>query len=92
MEYWWGPYVGERVRYGGTAYGVLEIPTNIAYPQFMVGEGFVANGDLFSHELGHHWWGDIVAPRIHNHMWLKEARGVQLAPSSGVERRSRSLH
>ena len=50
----------------------LEIPTNIAYPQFMVGEGLVANGDLFSHELGHHWWGDLVAPTIHNHMWLKE--------------------
>ena len=55
-----------------TTDGALEIPTNIAYPQFMVGEGLVANGDLFSHELGHHWWGDLVAPTIHNHMWLKE--------------------
>ena len=72
LEYWWGPYAWERVGYVLTTDGALEIPTNIAYPQFMVGEGLVANGDLFSHELGHHWWGDLVAPRIHNHMWLKE--------------------
>ncbi len=72
LEYWWGPYAWERVGYVLTTDGALEIPTNIAYPQFMVGEGLVANGDLFSHELGHHWWGDLVAPTIHNHMWLKE--------------------
>lgn len=72
LEYWWGPYAWERVGYVLTTDGALEIPTNIAYPQFMVGENLVANGDLFSHELGHHWWGDLVAPTIHNHMWLKE--------------------
>ena len=72
LEFWWGPYAWERVGYVLTTDGALEIPTNIAYPQFMVGEGLVANGDLFSHELGHHWWGDLVAPTIHNHMWLKE--------------------
>lgn len=72
LEYWWGPYAWERVGYVLTTDGALEIPTNIAYPQFMVGEGLVANGDLFSHELGHLWWGDLVAPTIHNHMWLKE--------------------
>ena len=72
LEHWWGPYAWERVGYVLTTDGALEIPTNIAYPQFMVGEGLVANGDLFSHELGHLWWGDLVAPTIHNHMWLKE--------------------
>ena len=72
LEHWWGPYAWERVGYILTTDGALEIPTNIAYPQFMVNEGLVANGDLFSHELGHHWWGDLVAPTIHNHMWLKE--------------------
>ena len=72
LEYWWGPYAWERVGYVLTTDGALEIPTNIAYPQFMVGEGLAQNGDLFSHELGHHWWGDLVAPTIHNHMWIKE--------------------
>jgi aminopeptidase N len=72
LEYWWGPYAWERVGYVLTTDGALEIPTNIAYPQFMIGEGLVQNGDLFSHELGHHWWGDLVAPTLHNHMWIKE--------------------
>lgn len=72
LEHWWGPYAWERVGYVLTTDGALEIPTNIAYPVFMVGEGLVSNGGLFSHELGHHWWGDLVAPTLHNHMWLKE--------------------
>lgn len=72
LEYWWGPYAWERVGYVLTTDGALEIPTNIAYPQFMVDESIAANGDLFAHELGHHWWGNLIAPTIHNHMWLKE--------------------
>jgi hypothetical protein len=72
LEYWWGPYAWERVGYVLTTDGALEIPTNIAYPRFMIGESIAANGDLYSHELGHLWWGDLVAPSIHNHMWIKE--------------------
>ena len=72
LEYWWGPYAWERVGYVLTTDGALEIPTNIAYPRFMMEQSNFANGDLFAHELGHHWWGDLVAPTIHNHMWLKE--------------------
>jgi len=72
LEYWWGPYAWERVGYVLTTEGALEVPTNIAYPKFMIGESVGANGDLFAHELGHHWWGDLVAPSIHNHMWIKE--------------------
>ena len=48
LEYWWEPVRQERVGYVLTTDGALEIPTNIAYPQFMVGEGLVANGDLFA--------------------------------------------
>lgn len=72
LEHWWGPYAWERVGYVLTTDGALEIPTNVAYPQFMTGESLSANGGLFSHELGHLWWGDEVAPTVHNHMWLKE--------------------
>ena len=72
LEYWWGPYAWERVGYVLTTDGALEIPTNIAYPRSMIEQSAFANGDLFAHELGHHWWGDLVAPTIHNHMWLKE--------------------
>ena len=72
LEHWWGPYAWERVGYVLTTDGALEIPTNIAYPRSMIEQNVFANGDLFAHELGHHWWGDLVAPTIHNHMWLKE--------------------
>ena len=65
-EHWWGPYAWERIGYVLTTDGALEIPTNIAYPRSMIEQGLFANGDLFAHELGHHWWGDLVAPTIHN--------------------------
>lgn len=71
-EYWYGPYGWGRVGYVLTTDGALEIPTNIAYPQFMTGQPVSDNRQLLSHELGHHWWGDIVTPYIHNDMWLKE--------------------
>ena len=22
--------------------------------------------------MGHHWWGDMLSPLLHNHMWIKE--------------------
>ena len=72
LEYWYGPYIWERVGYVLTTDGALEIPTNIAYPQFMVNESVISNNNLLSHELGHHWWGDAVTPHVHNDMWLKE--------------------
>ena len=72
LEYWWGPYAWERVGYILTTQGALEIPTNTAYPRSMIEESLYANSDLLSHELGHQWWGNIVAPFIHNHMWIKE--------------------
>ncbi|MBX2978707.1 MAG: M1 family metallopeptidase [Flavobacteriales bacterium] len=71
-EHWYGPYGFERVGYVLTTDGALEIPTNVAYPQFMTGQPVSSNRGLYSHELGHHWWGDVVTPDIHNNMWLKE--------------------
>ena len=71
-EYWYGPYAWERVGYVLTTDGALEIPTNIAYPRYMIEETVASNSDLLTHELGHQWWGNITAPYIHNHMWLKE--------------------
>ncbi len=71
-EYWYGPYAYDRVGYVLTTDGALEIPTNVAYPAFMAGQNVIQNRDLFSHELGHHWWGDVVTPHVHNDMWLKE--------------------
>jgi aminopeptidase N len=71
-EHWYGPYAYDRVGYVLTTDGALEIPTNVAYPQFMTGQTNQRNRELLTHELGHHWWGNIVTPFIHNDMWLKE--------------------
>ncbi|MEZ4740606.1 MAG: M1 family aminopeptidase [Flavobacteriales bacterium] len=71
-EYWYGPYAYGRVGYVLTTDGALEIPTNIAYPQFMSTQSIIENRGLLTHELGHSWWGDVVTPYIHNDMWLKE--------------------
>lgn len=71
-EHWYGPYGYERVGYVLTTAGALEIPTNVAYPEFMTSQSIARNRGLLTHELGHHWWGDVVTPYIHNDMWLKE--------------------
>jgi len=71
-EYWYGPHGWSRVGYVLTTDGALEIPTNIAYPQFMTNQSITENNGLLSHELGHHWWGDMVTPHVHNDMWMKE--------------------
>jgi aminopeptidase N len=71
-EYWYGPYAWQRVGYVLTTDGALEIPTNIAYPDFMTSQSLFENRGLFTHELGHHWWGDMVTPRTQQDMWLKE--------------------
>src|SRR5690606_25967486 len=62
----------QRVGYVLTTDGALEIPTNIAYPDFMTGQSLFQNRGLFTHELGHHWWGDMVTPHTQQDMWLKE--------------------
>ncbi|MBX2972994.1 MAG: hypothetical protein KF797_07820 [Flavobacteriales bacterium] len=71
-EHWYGQHMYDRVGYVLTTDGALEIPTNIAYPVHMTGESILSNRALYTHELGHHWWGDHVTPYVHNDMWLKE--------------------
>ncbi len=71
-EYWYGPYAYGRVGYVHTTDGALEIPTNVGYPEFMITQSIPNNRALFTHELGHHWWGNVVTPYVHNDMWLKE--------------------
>lgn len=72
LEYWFGPYIWNKVGYVMTTVGAMEHATNIAYPQNMMSQPTIANDGLLSHELGHLWWGDMTSPEIHNHMWLKE--------------------
>ena len=52
LEFWFGPYAWGRVGYATTTVGALEIPTNIAYPDFMPSQNQGSNETLFAHELG----------------------------------------
>ncbi len=73
FEYWYGPYQWNRVGYVITYRGAMEHPTLTSYPA-SVG----LNGDpednmrLMSHELAHHWWGDITTLSTSADMWIKE--------------------
>jgi aminopeptidase N len=72
LEDWWGPHAWERVGYVITTDGAMEHPTNIAYPLSMLEQSNFQNEGLYGHELGHHWWGNMLSPLVHNHMWIKE--------------------
>ncbi len=72
LEHWYGPYTYDRVGFVLTTDGALEIPQNIAYPDFMPSQSQFDNRGLLAHEFGHQWWGIRVSPYTHNEMWLKE--------------------
>ena len=38
----------------------------------MNSQSLSANRGLYSHELGHHWWGDLTTLDDARDMWIKE--------------------
>ncbi len=73
LEYWYGPYVWDRVGYVTTVQGAMEHPGNIAYPEsFSVGGDGEPHRRLMAHELAHCWFGDIVTLSSPADMWFKE--------------------
>lgn len=71
LEEWYGPYPFERVGYNMTSRGAMEHPTAVAYPDNSI-QGGITNLGLITHELCHHWWGDITTLKTEHDMWLKE--------------------
>jgi len=73
LEFWYGPYVWDRVGFVHTVVGAMEHPGNIAYPE-SVGVGGNDDGHkrLMAHELAHCWFGDIVTLSGPENMWFKE--------------------
>ncbi len=73
LEKWFGPYQWSRVGYVLTSHGAMEHPTNIAFPDFL-GKGGKPEDAMstMSHELAHHWWGDITTLTTAYDMWIKE--------------------
>ena len=73
LESWYGPYQWSRVGYALTSHGAMEHPTNIAFNDFLGNDGDpeVTMG-VMTHELAHHWWGDITTLTTAYDMWIKE--------------------
>ncbi len=73
FEQHFGPYMWERVGYVSVPFssGAMEHATNIAYPSVCI-NGNLSYETLYSHELSHHWFGDLVTCRTPEDMWLNE--------------------
>ncbi|MEO7174201.1 MAG: M1 family metallopeptidase [Saprospiraceae bacterium] len=71
FEKWYGPYIWSHVGYVLTTRGAMEHSTSIAYPASSVDNGKPSNR-LMSHELCHHWWGNMLSPETQADMWIKE--------------------
>lgn len=73
LEKWWGQYPWERVGYVMTGNGAMEHPTNVAYPLSLANQGATpTHNEVMAHELGHHWWGNVVTLTGPENMWIKE--------------------
>jgi aminopeptidase N len=73
LEQWYGPYPWERVGYVITTVGAMEHPTCIAYPASLgLNENPYNNMDIMSHELAHHWFGNVTTLTTAYDMWIKE--------------------
>ena len=66
-----GPYPFDRVGYTGTAIGAMEHVTNVAYPHSAI-NGNLSSEYLFTHELSHMWFGNLVTCADAGDMWLNE--------------------
>ena len=71
FEAWFGPYVWDRVGYCLTTQGAMEHPTNICYPA-SIADGTLAYETIMAHELGHHWFGDLITCRRAEEMYINE--------------------
>jgi aminopeptidase N len=70
-----GPYLWDKVGFVLVPFngGAMEHATNIAYPKAAItGGSTLYEAELMSHELSHHWFGDLVTCSTAEDMWLNE--------------------
>jgi len=70
-----GPYLWDKVGFVIVPFngGAMEHATNIAYPKAAItGGSTLYEAELMSHELSHHWFGDLVTCKTAEDMWLNE--------------------
>ncbi len=73
LEYWFGPYIWDRVGFITTVVGAMEHPTSIAYPASVsLGGDDFPHRRLMAHELAHCWFGNVVTLSTPADMWFKE--------------------
>jgi aminopeptidase N len=72
FENYYGPFMWNRFGYCLVPFngGAMEHATNISYPRFAIGN--LAYEDLYTHELSHHWWGDLITCETQEDMWINE--------------------
>lgn len=73
FENYFGPYVWNKIGYYSVPFnaGAMEHVTAIAYPKVALGNlGY--ESELMAHELGHHWWGDLITCETQEDMWINE--------------------
>lgn len=71
FESHFGAYPFEKIGYTGTAIGAMEHAGNIAYPHFAINGG-TSYESLYTHELSHMWFGDMVTCSTAEDMWINE--------------------
>jgi len=71
LEFWYGPYIWNRVGYVITQRGAMEHSSSIAYPVTSISSGQLSTR-LMTHELCHHWWGNMITVNYAPDMWIKE--------------------
>lgn len=72
-EQLFGPYRWPRVGYVAVNFtsGAMEHATNIAYPNMAI-NGNTTYELLYTHELFHHWFGDLITCNRAEEMWINE--------------------
>ena len=68
-----GPYRWNKVGYVSVEFnsGAMEHATNIAYPKLAI-NGNTTYEKLYSHELFHHWFGNLITCKKAEEMWINE--------------------
>lgn len=69
----YGPYRFDKVGFSVVPFngGAMEHSENISYPKSAI-DGTTAYENLWSHELSHSWWGNLVKCYTSEDMWLNE--------------------
>lgn len=68
-----GPYRWERIGYVGVDFnaGAMEHATNVALPNITI-TGNTAYEELYTHELSHSWFGNLITCSTAQDMWINE--------------------